>query len=149
MKLLLRCLALLLPILALACADPCQTPENQQILAAAAAEEGAVRTESGLVFRQMKAGPGPKPKPRHRVSVMYEGRLADGTVFDSSAGKGREFKLSEVIPGWVEGLQMLNGGGKAKLTIPAELAYGRKGRRGKIPPCSVLIFEIELLGISD
>ena len=72
-------------------------------------------------------------------------------MFDSSQKQGRpaEFKLSGVIPGWVEGLQMLSGGGKAKLTIPPDLAYKKKGKPGKIPPCSVLIFEIELLGISD
>ena len=110
-----------------------------------------MRTESGLVFRQIKAGLGPKPEPRHRVRVLYEGRLPDGTVFDSSKKQGRpaEFKLSGVIPGWVEGLQMLSGGGKARLTIPPHLAYKKKGKPGKIPPCSVLIFEIELLGISD
>ena len=146
-------LILLLPLLALAggCADPCATPENEKVLAAAAAEKGAVRTESGLVFRQIKAGLGPRPEPRHRVRVLYEGRLPDGTVFDSSQKQGRpaEFKLSAVIPGWVEGLQMLSGGGKAKLTIPPDLAYKKKGKPGKIPPCSVLIFEIELLGISD
>ena len=91
-------LILLLPLLALAggCADPCATPENEKVLAAAAAEKGAVRTESGLVFRQIKAGLGPKPEPRHRVRVLYEGRLPDGTVFDSSEKQGRSARVQAV-----------------------------------------------------
>ena len=132
------------------CSDPCENPDNEKTLKAAGSETGAIVTESGLIFRQLKAGFGPKPKPSHRVTVLYEGRLPDGKVFDSSKpGRPAEFKLSEVIPGWVEGLQMLNGGGRAKLTVPANLAYGHKGKVGKIPSCSVLIFEIELLGITD
>lgn len=135
----------------LACSDPCATPENEEILARAAAEPGAVRTESGLVFRQLRPGYGPRPEAHNRVRVHYEGRLADGTVFDSSIERGHpaEFELSGVIPGWTEGLQMLQGGGKAKLTIPASLAYGSKGKPPKIPPCATLVFEVELLGIYD
>ncbi len=138
-------------LLAGACGDPCDTPENREVLDAAAAEEGAVRTESGLVYRELEAGYGPQPKAGNRVQVHYEGRLPDGTVFDSSYARGwpEEFKLSEVIPGWTEGLQRLRGGGKAKLTIPPGLAYGGKGSRGTIPPCAVLVFEVELLGIYD
>ena len=136
---------------ALACGDPCASPESEEILAAAAAEEGAVRTESGLVFLELTPGTGPMPVPGNRVSVHYEGRLPDGTVFDSSNPQGLPptFGLDKVIPGWAEGLQMMHGGGKAKLTIPAKLAYGGKGKRGKIPRCTTLIFEIELLGIYD
>lgn len=139
-------------LLAGACGDPCDTTENQEILDRAAAEEGAVRTESGLVYRELMAGYGPQPKAGNRVQVHYEGRLPDGTVFDSSYERGwpEEFKLSGVIPGWTEGLQRLRGGGKAKLTIPPGLAYGSKGAGGgKIPPCAVLVFEVELLGIYD
>jgi FKBP-type peptidyl-prolyl cis-trans isomerase len=134
----------------LGCADPCATPENEAILAAAAAESGTVVTESGLVFRELKAGVGPTPNTSDRVTVHYEGRLANGTVFDSSIKRGRTatFKLSGVIEGWTEGLQMLKGGGKAKLTVPPHLAYGSR-YRDKIPACSVLIFEIELFGITD
>ena len=135
----------------LACADPCDTPGNREFLAAAAAEPGALVTESGLVFRSLKAGPGPTPRAGDRVTVHYEGRLADGTVFDSSLERGHtaSFNLADVIPGWTEGLQMVKGGGKAKLTIPPRLAYGDSRKPAKIPPCSVLIFEIELFGISD
>ncbi len=139
-------------LLAGACDDPCDTPGNQEILDRAAAEEGAVRTESGLVYRELKAGYGPQPEARNRVQVHYEGRLPDGTIFDSSYQRGTpaEFELSGVIPGWTEGLQRLRGGGEAKLTVPPDLAYGRKGAGGgKIPPCSVLIFRVELLGIYD
>jgi FKBP-type peptidyl-prolyl cis-trans isomerase FkpA len=140
----------MLPAL-LACADPCDTPDNQKILAAAATESGAVVTESGLVFRSLKAGPGPTPRAGDRVTVHYEGRLADGTVFDSSLERGdtATFELSKVVAGWSEGLQMLKGGSKAKLTIPPRLAYGDSRKPAHIPPCSVLIFEIELFGISD
>ena len=135
-----------------ACDDPCDAPQNREILDRAASEKGAVRTESGLVYRELKAGLGPRPEARNRVQVHYEGRLSDGTVFDSSYRRGRpeEFELSGVIPGWTEGLQRLRGGGEAKLTIPPDLAYGSKGAGGgKIPPCSVLIFRVELLGIYD
>lgn len=141
-------------LLAGACDDPCDSPESRGLLDRAAAEEGAVRTESGLVYRELRAGYGPHPKTSNRVQVHYEGRLPDGTVFDSSYERGRpaEFKLSGVIPGWTEGLQRLRGGGEAKLTVPPDLAYGRKGAGGgriRIPACSVLIFRVELLGIYD
>ena len=143
---------ILAAVLATACDDPCDTMENKKLLDRAAAEKGAVRTESGLVYRELKAGYGPQPKASNRVQVHYEGRLPDGTIFDSSYQRGTpaEFKLSGVIPGWTEGLQRLRGGGEAKLTVPPDLAYGRKGAGGgKIPPCSVLIFRVELLGIYD
>ena len=109
------------------------------------------RTESGLVFLELTPGSGPKPEPANRVSVHYEGRLPDGTVFDSTNRQGlpRTFGLDQMIPGWTEGLLMMHGGGKAKLTIPAKLAYGRKGKKRKIPRCATLTFEIELLGIYD
>ena len=92
-------LILLLPLLALAggCADPCATPENEKVLAAAAAEKGAVRTESGLVFRQLKAGLGPKPQPRHRVKVST--RAACRTAPCSTAPKSRAGPRSSSCPG--------------------------------------------------
>ena len=140
-----------LALLLSGCADPCDTAENRKILAAAAAEPGAVVTETGLVFRSLKAGPGPTPRAGDRVTVHYEGRLADGTVFDSSLERGytATFEVAKVIAGWTEGLQMIQGGGKAKLTIPPGLAYGDSGKPANIPPCSVLVFEVELFGISD
>jgi FKBP-type peptidyl-prolyl cis-trans isomerase len=137
-------------LLSLGCEDPCATEANEVLLEAAAAEEGAIRTESGLVFLELIRGTGPQPQATSTVQVHYEGRLTSGKVFDSSRRRGpAKFKLNEVIPGWTEGLQLLKGGGRAKLTIPAGLAYGSKGKRGTIPPCTVLVFDVELLGISD
>ena len=137
--------------LTIACGDPCDTPEEQEFLTLAAAEEGAIRTESGLVFLNLRVGEGPRPVGDNRVQVHYEGRLTDGTVFDSSYKRGRPstFNLTDVIPGWTEALLMMNGGGKAKLTLPARLAYGRKGQKKTIPPCTTLVFEVELIGIYD
>lgn len=143
--------AILLAGLLHGCADPCQSPENEAILARAASVEGAVRTESGLVFRELRAGFGPRPVAENRVQVHYIGRFADGTEFDNSYKRSgpSAFQLDEVIPGWTEALQMMKGGGQAELTIPPALAYGKKGKKGAVPPCTTLIFEVELLGIYD
>ncbi|NKB67885.1 MAG: FKBP-type peptidyl-prolyl cis-trans isomerase [Candidatus Latescibacteria bacterium] len=114
----------------------------------AAQEEGAVVTASGLIFKEMQAGTGATPKATDKVKVHYHGSLIDGTVFDSSVDRGEpiSFALNKVIGGWTEGLQLMKVGGKAKLTIPPELAYGPGGREG-IPPNATLVFEVELLGI--
>ena len=114
----------------------------------AAQEEGAVQTASGLIFKELRAGTGVSPKATDRVKVHYHGSLIDGTVFDSSVERGEPitFALGEVVKGWTEGLQMMKVGGKAKLTISPELAYGPGGREG-IPPNATLVFEVELLGI--
>ena len=114
----------------------------------AAQEEGAVQTASGLIFKELRAGTGVSPRATDRVKVHYHGSLIDGTVFDSSVERGEPitFALDQVVKGWAEGLQMMKVGGKAKLTISPELAYGPGGREG-IPPNATLIFEIELLGI--
>ena len=114
----------------------------------AAQEEGAVQTASGLIFKELTAGTGASPKATDRVKVHYHGSLIDGTVFDSSVERGEPvtFALNQVVEGWTEGLQMMKVGGKAKLTIPPELAYGPGGRSG-IPANATLIFEVELLGI--
>ena len=114
----------------------------------AAREEGAVQTASGLIFKELRAGTGVSPRATDRVKVHYHGSLIDGTVFDSSVDRGEPitFALDQVVKGWTEGLQMMKVGGKAKLTIPPELAYGPGGREG-IPPNATLIFEVELLGI--
>lgn len=115
----------------------------------ATAEEGAIRTASGLVYKELVAGTGAQPQVTDKVTVHYHGTLVDGKVFDSSVERGEplSFSLSGVIPGWTEGLQMMKVGGKARLVIPAELAYGEQGRQGSIPPSATLIFEVELLGI--
>jgi FKBP-type peptidyl-prolyl cis-trans isomerase len=103
---------------------------------------------SGLHYEILKMGDGPTPKSTDTVKVHYTGTLLDGTVFDSSVQRNEpaEFQLDQVIAGWTEGLQKLNKGGKIKLYVPPQLAYGDDGRPG-IPPGSTLVFEVELLDI--
>lgn len=112
----------------------------------AAAEAGAVKTASGMVYKEIKAGTGAVPKPTDMVKVHYHGTLTDGTVFDSSVKKGQpvEFPLNGVIPCWTEGVQKMKVGGKARLVCPSDLAYGDNGRPG-IKPGATLNFEVELL----
>ena len=133
------------------CGDPCAEQVDAAFLDAAAAAPGAVRTPSGLVFEELKAGLGPSPGPADKVFVRYTGMLTDSTVFDYTATyrSPRKVSLEKAIPGWVEGVQMMKNGGKAKLTIPPALAYGKKGKKFNIPGCAVLVFEIELLGIES
>lgn len=117
-------------------------------------EENAKRSEvtvlpSGLQYEILKAGAGVKPTSSNRVTVHYEGTLIDGTVFDSSYDRGKPatFGVTQVIQGWVEGLQLMPKGSKWKLYIPYDLAYGERGSPPKIAPFSALIFTIELLDI--
>jgi FKBP-type peptidyl-prolyl cis-trans isomerase FkpA len=120
-------------------------------LARAAAEKGAVVTDTGLVYRSLKEGDGASPVPSDVVRVHYRGTFPGGREFDSSYKRGEpaNFGLERVIKCWTEGLQRMKVGGKAKLTCPAALAYGERGAGGgEIPPNSVLQFEVELLGIS-
>jgi FKBP-type peptidyl-prolyl cis-trans isomerase FklB len=122
--------------------------ESAAFLAANGAKAGVATTESGLQYETMVAGTGIAPTVDDTVKVHYEGRLVNGQVFDSSIARGKpaEFGLSQVIPGWTEGLQLMKVGGKTRFTIPSDLAYGPGGTRG-IAPNSVLIFEVELLEI--
>jgi FKBP-type peptidyl-prolyl cis-trans isomerase len=123
--------------------------EGAEAIAAAIEEKGAIRTDSGLVFKQLRPGKGIRPKATDTVRVQYQGTLPDGTVFDSSLQRDEpsEFSLARVIPCWVEGLQLMQVGEKAKLVCPPSLAYGSTGASGKIPPDATLLFEVELLGI--
>ncbi len=125
-----------------------QKAASQELLAKAAAEPGATKTESGLIYREITPGTGPSPTPTDTVKVNYRGTLADGTEFDNSAkhNEPAQFPLNHVIPCWTEGLQKIKVGGKAKLVCPSTLAYGDQGRPG-IPPGATLTFEVELLGI--
>lgn len=111
--------------------------------------EGVVTTASGLQYEVVKKAEGAQPKPDDVVSVHYEGKLIDGTVFDSSIQRGAPIDLpvGGVIPGWVEGLQLMHVGEKYKLYIPSELAYGAQSPSPAIPANSVLIFDLELLSI--
>jgi len=111
--------------------------------------EGVKKTASGLSYRVLKAGNGPKPKETDYVKTHYRGRLVDGTEFDSSYSTNEPavFQVREVIPGWTEALLLMKVGDKWEVAVPSELAYGQDGRPPKIGPHSVLVFEIELLGI--
>jgi len=116
----------------------------------AAAEKGAVKTSSGLVYTELKAGSGPSPKETDTVKVHYRGTLTDGKEFDSSYKRGQpaEFPLNGVIKCWTEGLQKMKVGGKAKLVCPSSIAYGDAGHPPVIPGGATLVFEVELLGIT-
>lgn len=107
-------------------------------------------TASGLKYRITREGDGEKPQASDRVRVHYEGKLADGSIFDSSYPRGQpvEFPLEGVISGWTEGLQLVKVGGMIELIIPADLGYGANPRPGSgIPPGATLYFTVELLGI--
>lgn len=123
--------------------------EGSAFLEKAAAQAGAERTDSGLVFRQLEAGGGESPDASDTVVVHYTGTLRDGTVFDSSRERGQPatFPLNGVIACWTEGLQMMKVGGRARLTCPSDIAYGDRGAPPRIPPGAVLVFDVELLDI--
>lgn len=118
------------------------------LIAAAAKEPGAVKLPSGMVIRTVKPGTGESPAPTDQVKVHYEGRLPDGTVFDSSRKRGQPatFPLNGVIKCWTEGVTHMKVGEQAILTCPADLAYGDRGQQN-IPGGSTLTFDVELLGI--
>lgn len=113
-------------------------------------KEGIVTLPSGLQYRVIKAGAGKTPKASDTVTTHYRGTLVNGTEFDSSYnhGKPATFPVTGVIPGWTEALQLMKEGAKWQLFIPANLAYGEKGR-GKIEPNATLIFDIELISVNE
>jgi FKBP-type peptidyl-prolyl cis-trans isomerase FkpA len=119
------------------------------VTTAAAKEEGAVATPSGLVYRSLKDGSGASPTASDKVTVHYKGTFPDGREFDSSYKRGQpiDFPLNRVIACWTEGVQRMKVGGKAKLTCPPEIAYGARGAGSAVPPNATLLFEVELLGI--
>jgi FKBP-type peptidyl-prolyl cis-trans isomerase FkpA len=117
----------------------------------AAAEKGAVVSESGLVFLSLRDGKGANPAATDTVKVNYRGTFTDGREFDSSYKRGQpiSFPLNGVIKCWTEGVQKIKVGGKAKLTCPSAIAYGERGAgNGQIPGGATLIFEVELLAIN-
>jgi len=122
--------------------------ETAAFLAEVKKMPGVVMTPSGLCYEIIKPGEGPAPKVTDTLKAHYTGALISGKVFDSSVARGEpvEFPLDQVIPGWTEGLQKIAKGGKIKLYVPPQLAYGDDGRPG-IPPASTLVFEVEILDI--
>jgi FKBP-type peptidyl-prolyl cis-trans isomerase FklB len=123
--------------------------EGTAFLAENKTKPGVITTASGLQYIVLKDGPGPKPLATDKVKCNYEGKLLDGTVFDSSIKQGHpiEFNVNGVIPGWTEALQLMNTGSKYRLFIPSSLAYGDQQMGQDIKPGSTLIFDVELLEI--
>ena len=122
---------------------------GENFLAENAKREGVKVTETGLQYEVLTPALGIKPTPTDTVTCHYEGRLIDGTVFDSSYRRGEpaSFPLQGVIRGWTEGLQLMSIGSKFRFFIPFDLAYGAQGAGGSIPPYAALIFDVELIGI--
>ena len=122
---------------------------GKAFLAENAKREGVKVTATGLQYEILAEGEGMSPKPGDNVTVHYTGKLIDGTVFDSSVERGEPatFGVTQVIPGWVEALQMMKPGAKYRLYIPSELAYGPQGAGGVICPNATLIFDVELIKI--
>ncbi|MDT8376854.1 MAG: FKBP-type peptidyl-prolyl cis-trans isomerase [Mariprofundaceae bacterium] len=112
-------------------------------------KSGITTTSSGLQYEVLRAAEGNRPVATDMVKVHYKGTLIDGTEFDSSYARGEPatFPLNAVIPGWGEGLQLMNVGSKYRLFVPSELAYGERGAGAKIGPNTTLIFDVELLEI--
>lgn len=123
--------------------------EGEDFLAENAKKEGVVTLPDGLQYVILEKGNGPKPKATDKVKVDYEGKLVDGTVFDSSIKRGKPavFPVNRVIPGWTEALQLMPVGSKWQLFIPSKLGYGERGAGQQIPPNATLIFDVKLLGI--
>lgn len=123
--------------------------EGKAYLDANAKKAGVIVTKSGLQYEVLQEGTGKSPKATDTVRCHYEGRLLDGSVFDSSYKRGEpaDFGLNQVIPGWTEGVQLMKEGAKFRFTIPYLLAYGEQGAGASIPPFSTLIFDVELIKV--
>ncbi len=135
--------------------DPAdQAPTFADLQAAFVAEyaqdESTVISDSGLMYRVLREGDGASPDANDVVEVHYEGRLIDGSVFDSSYEREEtiEFPLNRLIPGWIEGVQYMQEGAKYQLVIPPALGYGQRSDIEAIPPGSVLIFDLELFTVT-
>lgn len=140
--------SILVALLATGLAVPALAAPNETI-EKAAAEKGAVKTASGMVYKSIKDGSGKSPTAASTVEVNYRGTLPNGKEFDSSYKRNQsiKFPLSGVIPCWTEGVQKMKVGGKAQLVCPPELAYGARGAGKDVPPNATLIFEVELLDV--
>lgn len=122
---------------------------GEAFLADNATKEGVVVLPSGLQYLVLEEGNGKKPAATDQVKCHYEGRLIDGTVFDSSYRRGEPatFPLNGVIAGWTEGLQLMGEGAKHRLFIPYNMAYGTRGAGASIPPYAALVFDVELIEV--
>jgi FKBP-type peptidyl-prolyl cis-trans isomerase len=129
--------------------QPDPMAEANAYLAENAKKDGVITTDTGLQFKVLLEGEGVKPTASDSVVVHYIGKLADGSEFGNTYKKGNPstFLVSQLIGGWVEGLQLMNVGSKYELVVPPKLGYGASGSGYSIPPYSVLIFELELLEI--
>ena len=123
--------------------------KGESWLADKALEEGVVSLPSGLMYQVLNEGSGKKPTAEDTVECHYEGRLIDGTVFDSSYKRGESatFPLNGVIAGWTEGVQLMSEGAKYRFFIPYQLAYGERGAGAAIPPFAALVFDVELIKV--
>jgi peptidylprolyl isomerase len=152
-KMPLLLLALLLAFVAVGCGDEPQEDQSEPAATEAAGdcEEGVVTTDSGLQYEELECGDGAEAQRGDTVVMHYSGFLEDGTKFDSSLDRGQPFPFTigagQVIQGWEEGIPGMKVGGKRKLTIPPELAYGKAGRPPVIPKNATLIFEVQLVDI--
>lgn len=129
--------------------NDCNRKEGETFLAENKKKPGVVSLPSGLQYEILTEGKGKKPSATDRVQCHYHGTLINGEVFDSSVERGEPaiFGVNQVIPGWVEALQLMPEGSKWRLFIPSDLAYGENGAGGKIAPNSTLIFDVELLKV--
>lgn len=123
--------------------------KGQAFLQANASKEGVKTTASGLQYKVLREGSGKQPSKTDTVEVNYEGKLINGTVFDSSYKRGQSisFPLNQVIPGWTEGVALMKEGAKYQFYIPSNLAYGSRGAGGAIGPDETLIFDVELIKV--
>ena len=122
--------------------------ESERFMSANKEKQGVVALPSGLQYKVLKEGAGKSPLIGDTVKVDYKGMLPDGTLFDQTTeGRPATFKVKQVIPGWIEALQLMNEGGKWEIYVPPELGYGAKGFGPKIPANAALVFEIELLEV--
>lgn len=138
------------PVPGLISDSPTNAPAASSTTATTSTDTNMTTTASGLQYQVLKHGTGTvSPQATDTVTVNYEGKLLDGTVFDSSIARGQpaSFPLNRVIPGWTEGLQLMKVGDKFKFVIPPNLAYGANSPSPTIPPNSTLVFEVELISI--
>ncbi|ANR72166.1 FKBP-type peptidyl-prolyl cis-trans isomerase [Prevotella scopos JCM 17725] len=122
---------------------------GETFLAENGKKEGVVTLPSGLQYQVLKEGNGKKPSATDQVVCHYEGTLIDGTIFDSSYKRNEPatFGLNQVIPGWTEGVQLMQEGAKYRFFIPYKLAYGERGAGAQIPPFAALVFDVELIEV--